>query len=146
CGNGVDRRGNETLFFAADTGRELRHWNVDDPSTTQMAFSPDGKVLAQEHFGVIRLRDAMTGKPLGPVPGVPGSVLAVRFTRDGKALTASCLGGRTGSWDPLTGAVLAPVHGPPQDFELRPRMDLDQRIPLTADGRKAALVDAKGVL
>src|SRR5262245_39879646 len=94
CGNGADRRGNETLFFAADTGRELRQWTVDEPSTTQMAFSPDGKVLAQATAGAIRLRHATTGKPLGPTPGLPGSVLAVRFSRDGKALIASCLGGR----------------------------------------------------
>src|SRR5262249_7545180 len=111
--NGVSRQGNETLFFAADTGQEIRRWSVDDRGISHMAFSPAGRVRARAGPGVIGLRDARTGKPLGPAPGLPGSVMALRFSRDGEALIASCLGGRTGSWGPLTGKLLVPVHGPP---------------------------------
>src|SRR5262249_16064015 len=113
CGNGAGRRGNETLFFAADTGRERRRWDEDDRYATHMAFSPDGKILAQTMSGVIRLRDATTGKPLATTPGLPGSVLAVRFAREGQTLIVSCLGGRTGWWDLLTGKQVAPLKGPP---------------------------------
>jgi RNA polymerase sigma factor (sigma-70 family) len=146
CGNGVGGRGSGTVFFSADTGRELRRWDDNGGHTTHMTYSPDGKVLAQAMSGVIRLRDATTGNLLGPAPEIPAGVLAVRFGRDGKALTASCLGGRTGSWDALTGEPLASVHGPPPDFDLGPRMDLFQRIAVTADGRKAALADATGAI
>jgi RNA polymerase sigma factor (sigma-70 family) len=144
CGNAGGRRQNETVFFAADTGRELRRWNDDDRGTTHMAFSPDGKVLAQATSRVLRLRDATTGKPLGPTSGLPGSVLALRFAQDGNTLIASCMGGRTGLWDPLTGKPLAPSQDPPKDFS--PCMELYPGTALTADGRKAALIDGKGVL
>jgi WD40 repeat protein len=144
CGNGVSRQGNETLFFAAETGQELRRWEVDDRSTTHLAFSPDGKVLAQVTCGFIQLRDAMTGKPLRSTPGLSGSVLALRFSREGDTLIASCLGGHTGFWGPLTGKERAPFQGPPWNFIQG--MNLYPGITLTADGCKAGLVDAGGVL
>jgi RNA polymerase sigma factor (sigma-70 family) len=143
CGNAVGRRGNQTLLFSAATGRELRRW-ADDSYTTHLAFSPDGKVLAQSAGGLIRLRDAATGKPALAVAGLRDYVLSVRFSRDGKALLASCFGGRTGSWDPLTGKPLTPGRDPPKGFGGRPDMLLGTA--LTAGGTKAALVDAEEAL
>src|SRR5262249_1646691 len=65
CSGGVAGRPRETpqtRFFAADTGRELRRWD-DDCSICHLAFSPDGKVLAQVARYRIQLRDAATGRP-----------------------------------------------------------------------------------
>src|SRR5262249_45044175 len=67
CGDGLGRRGNQTLFFAAATGRELRRRD-EAGYTSRMAFSPNGKVLAQVQDEVIRLRDATTGKPVMEMP------------------------------------------------------------------------------
>jgi WD40 repeat protein len=145
CANGIGRRGNVTIFFAADTGRELRRWDEDNGPTSRMAFSPDGKVLAQAGSDVIRLRDAVTGKSLQSAPGLPGSVMAVRFSRDGKTLIAGCRGGRTGSWDPLTGKGVAALRGPPKDFAPLPPAFYGRTV-LTTDGSKAALADAGGGL
>jgi WD40 repeat protein len=141
-GNGVGRRGNQTVFFAAATGRELRRWN-EDGYTSRLAFSPDGKVLAQASDRV-RLRDAVTEKPVGEMPGLPDRALSVTFAPDGKALTVSCWGGLTGSWDPLAGRHLGPLHAPPRTFAGRAEMLLGTA--LTAGGGKAALVDAEAVL
>jgi RNA polymerase sigma factor (sigma-70 family) len=139
-------RQNATLLFAADTGRERRHWIEEDVLTpTHLAFSPDGKILAQVREGVIRLRDTATGKLIPTTPGLPSGVTAVRFLGDGKTLQTSCLAGRTGLWDAFTGQPLAPFQDPPKDI-VHSRMDTWQRAALTADGRKTALVDADGVL
>jgi len=143
CRNAVGHPGNHTLFFAAATGRELRRWD-ENSYTTQLAYSPDGKVLAQAECGVIRLRDAATGKLALQMPTLPGYVMAVAFAPGGKRLIASCFGGDTGFWEPLTGPQLVPLQGPPKGFAGHPDMLLGTA--LTADGKKAALVDAKGVL
>lgn len=136
------RRGNQILFFAAATGRELGRWE-GDPRTSYLAFSPDGKILAQASDR-IRLWDAVTGKPVGQMPGLPDLALSVAFAPDGKALVVSCWGGLTGSWDPLTGRQLGPLQPPPKTFADRAEMLLGTA--LTADGQRAALVDAEGVL
>jgi RNA polymerase sigma factor (sigma-70 family) len=144
CSNTRRNGKDETLLFAADTGRELHRWDEDDAFSSHMAFSPDGKVLAQVRHGVIRLRDAATGKPL-PTTDLPSGVTAVTFLRDGQTLLTNFPAGRTGFWDPLTGKRLAPFQGPPKDF-VHGRGDVWRRTALTADGGKAALVDAKGIL
>lgn len=144
CGNGVGRWGNQTLFFAASTGEELRRWDEGDNWTGQLTFSPDGKIVAQILSNVIRLRDAVTGKPVVPALGLPNSCMAVRFSQDGKALIAECFGGRIGSWNPLTGESLTPLRDPPEGFGRRTQALLGTA--LTVHGGRAALVNDKGVL
>lgn len=150
CSGGAGERGNQTLFFAAATGRELRRWHDADEWAYHVAFSPDGKILAQQNLsGVIHLRDAATGQRIGPSLGLADYVLATRFAADGKTLMAHIADGRTGFWNPLTGEQRGPWQAPPKDFALpyyRLRRDRFQGIALTADGTKAAQVDAKGVL
>ncbi len=135
--------GKATRFFAAENGQELRHWD-EDRGVSWMAYSPDGKVLAQLANSIVRLRDAATGKPAPDVLVHPDYVLAVRFAPDGKTLIASCRGSHTGFWDPLTGKQRAPLQPPPEGFAGPSGMLLAPA--LTGDGKKAALVDAKGVL
>jgi WD40 repeat protein len=144
CSYSINRLENQIVFFSAATGRELRRWDEGDNHATHLAFSPDGKILAQLVLGFIRLRDVTTGKPVVQVPGLTDYVMAVRFAHDGQALIASCLGGRTGFFDPLTGKALGPIREPPEGFGGR-AAGLPQTA-LTADGTKAALVDARGVL
>jgi RNA polymerase sigma factor (sigma-70 family) len=143
CAAGTGSRGNQTVFLSAATGRELRRWN-EVRYVSRMAFSPDGKILAQAEFEVIRLRDAVTGKPLLERPGLPHYVTSVRFTPDGRTLLASCWGGQTGTWRPLTGEQRGALQGPPNGFAGRDDMLLGTA--LSTDGKRAALVDAKGVL
>ena len=142
CAAGTGRWGNQTLFFAAATGRELRSWG-DVSYTNRMAFSPDGKILAQAQRGVIRLRDAVTGKPLVRTP-LPDYVLSVRFTPDERTLLTSCWGGQTGTWQPFSGEPRSVLNGPPEGFAGRADMILGTA--LSTDGKRAALVDVRGVL
>jgi WD40 repeat protein len=144
CGNGVGRWGNQTLFFAAATGEELRRWDDGNKYTMQLAFSPDGKTVAQVLSHVIRLRDSQTGKPIVPDSNLPDYCMAVRFSRDGNELIVGCLGGRMGTWNPLTGESLRPMRDAPEGFGRRTDMLLGPA--LTPHGERAALVNAKGVL
>lgn len=134
----------QTLFFAADTGQELRRWDESDTCASQLAFSPDGKMLAQAMSGVIRLRDVKTGKPIVPVSGLPNSCLALRFSRDGQALMTGCRGGQTGTWNPLSGEPLSPLRDPPEGFGRQAAAPIGTA--LSAGGESAALVNADGVL
>ena len=82
----------------------------------QVAFSPDGKLLAvavdpngvdgyygQQRQGEVRLRDVGSGRRVGRSisPG-GGSVLAVAFDRDGTLLATGSYGGRLDLWDVKT--------------------------------------------
>jgi RNA polymerase sigma factor (sigma-70 family) len=140
---GSGRQRSATLFLAADTGKQLRRWEKDI-AVHGMAFSPDGKTLAQVAAHVIRLRDATTGKAALEVPHLPDYVMSVEFDQDGKTLVASCRNGHTSRWDPFSGKQLAPFQAPPQAFAGPAEMLLGAA--LTRGGKKAALVDAKGVL
>jgi WD40 repeat protein len=142
CSHGSGRRGSHTRFLAAATGRELRRW--EDGGASQLAISPDGKTLAQVTSGRIRLRDAVTGELVGTAPGLPEHVTSVRFAPDGRSLLTSCQGGQSAFWDSLTGRPLAAFRPPPEGFAGPADMLLGAA--LSADGRKAALVDARGVL
>jgi WD40 repeat protein len=141
CSYGVSGRRNQTLFLAAATGQELRRWDDGDSCTNALGYSPDSKVLAQAMPHVIRLREVATGKSVVQIQGLPDQVMAVAFDRAGNRLIASCSGGRTGFADPLTGNQVAALQSPPQSFD-----HWGDTLTLTADGTKAALIDAKGIL
>ncbi len=143
CESAGHRDKRATLFFDAETGRELRRWD-EEGWTHALAFSPDGKTLACLKDHRIQIRDAATGQPALPTIGLPDYAMSVKFTPDGKALLAGCQNGQIGYWDPLSGKELKPLLGPPDDFAGRPRMLLGAA--LTADCSKAALVDIKDVL
>lgn len=66
------------------------------------------------------------------------------FTPDERTLLASCWGGQTGAWQPFSGELRRALNGPPEGFAGRADMLLGTA--LSADGKKAALVDARGVL
>ena len=139
CGHSGDR----ILFYSAATGREQYRWDQEG-YPAHMAFSPNGKVLALSDRQIIRFRDSRTGQRVGPELGLPDYVMLVRFAQDGQTLLAGCWGGKIGFWDPLTGKSQAPFRDPPKGFARRARMLLGTA--LSADGRKAALVDAEGTL
>src|SRR5262249_60243486 len=130
-----------TRFFAADTGRALRRWD-QERGVGDMAFSPDGKTLAQVISGRIHFRDVATGKAVPPVQALPAYVMTVGFAADGWTRFTSCADGRTAWWDPLSGKQQTPLQAPPAEFAGRSRMLLGAAF--TAAAKKAALVDATG--
>jgi WD40 repeat protein len=89
---------------------------VGGPSTSAVAFSPDGKTLAASTFdGRVRLWDPRTGAARGPAwPAERGGVESMSFNLDGSMLATSGSGGTTTLWDSGSAKQIGvPLNGPP---------------------------------
>ncbi|MGE3820515.1 MAG: protein kinase, partial [Isosphaeraceae bacterium] len=77
-------------FWNAASGVSLAEWGRDGGDVVDLAFSPDGQSLATGGVdGVVRLRDASSGKTRHVMSGHRGAVLGVAYSPDG-TLLASC--------------------------------------------------------
>ena len=98
-------RDGSAFVFDLSTGRPLLRLNTrPQVHTKAVQFSPDGqRILTTNSDGEARLWNATTGKPIGPVVRMPGSLRSPVFSRDGRwaaidnAATAAILDGLTGN-------------------------------------------------
>ena len=75
------------LRWAADTGRALGEpWS--GPRVGSIALSPDGSRLVVGEFGILRVRDAITGRARTQMKGHSGSVAAVVLNQDGTRIVS----------------------------------------------------------
>ena len=92
-------------------GEPLRH---DGLAVVSVVFSPDGSTLATasgnavEHKGVVRLWDAVTGKPRCTALQHYEWVTAVSFSPDGSTLATACWDKTVRLWDVSPPAADAP--------------------------------------
>ena len=99
------------------TGRELA--TLRHGSTTKLAFSPDGKMVALSGLGEIRLWNTETGDehviPLADlragIHNIP-KVLALAFSSDGRWLVSGTRDGEIQMWDVATGEALVAFAEP----------------------------------
>ena len=105
----------------------------------QVAFSPDGKLLAAGYGdGYVRLWNPVTGQPVGaPLPvdtGSGGSVFVVAFSPDGKLLATGDADGTVRLWNPATQqAVGAPLRADPGGDVIGMAFSPDGKLLATAD-------------
>jgi len=85
------------------------------PQIFDLAYSPDGHVLALAGYQEVRLVDPATKQELAKLKGHAGTVRAIAFSRDGKLLAAAGgLPARSGEvliWDVEQRKLLHTIHG-----------------------------------
>jgi WD40 repeat protein len=95
-----------TRLLDLATGKELRTLGGPGSRTTDLAFSPDGKLLVSSGEKALHLWDVSTGREKGRLPGT-GTHL--RFTPDGRRMVAA--GSIIRVWDVVNGKELHPPEG-----------------------------------
>ncbi len=104
--------GSRVVFLDVATGKEQRgiewkHDGLPDRGVDQIAFSPDGKILASASpDNIVRLWDVATGKQLPSLGGHEKAVWFVVFSKDGKILATAGDSGAIRLWDVATGKLL----------------------------------------
>jgi len=85
------------------------------PQIFDLAYSPDGKLLALAGYREVRLIDAATKQPLATLTGHAGTVRSLAFSRDGRMLAAAGgLPARSGEvkiWDVEQRKLLHTIQG-----------------------------------
>jgi uncharacterized protein with WD repeat len=85
------------------------------PQIFDLAYSPDGKLLALAGYQEVRLVDPATKQELAALKGHAGTVRSIAFSRDGKLLAAAGgLPARSGEvliWDVEQRKLLHTIHG-----------------------------------
>lgn len=79
----------DIVLWETTTGQERLHIAVKDEPVRQMAFSPDGRLLASAGWAeTIHLWDSWTGKEVGRFTGHRGAIRSLSFAPDGKTLAS----------------------------------------------------------
>ena len=81
--------GGEVRAKAASTLPTIKPRSPVRPQIFDLAYSPDGAVIAVAGFRDVRLLDPVTKQMLADLTGPPDTVRAIAFSRDGKLLAAA---------------------------------------------------------
>jgi WD40 repeat protein len=110
------------------TGRRLLDWPLPEMGAFEVAYTPEGRLLAWNKDGVsLRVHRPPDGRP-ERTPGHTTDLNDLRFTADGRTLESLDVHGRILRWDTTTGQIvgeeLLPIRREipgvyPDDIELR---------------------------
>jgi WD40 repeat protein/DNA-binding SARP family transcriptional activator len=105
----------QVLVWEAPTGRLISTLGSskpnDDHAFVDLAFSPDGRLLAAANFdGTARVWDLASGKQRLTLP-IGGLVVAVAFSPDGRLLATAGSDGTVRVWDVSTGEETQSFEG-----------------------------------
>jgi WD40 repeat protein len=97
--------------WEAETGSKLFIVDGETYSAEEVAFSPDGKLLATANGSSAIIWDAMTGEKLLTLTDANRDsyeVAGVTFSADGRRLATA--GGTANVWDAASGKLLLTLH------------------------------------
>jgi len=98
----VGTSGSSLFLFEATTGKEVFAQRGDTTATIDLAFSPDGRLLAEvSQGGLVRVRDAQTGRILQSLQAhfFANTTSRVVFSPDGSRLASGAMGPSVKIWD-----------------------------------------------
>jgi WD40 repeat protein len=100
--------GESIRLWDVGSGKELRTLGLTDTSPRNLAFSPDGGLLALASQHGLRLWEVRTGKERWHIPVHGNQVFGVSFSPDGRMLAAGQVF-KVGLWDTAEGRERCPV-------------------------------------
>src|SRR5262249_24921006 len=83
----------------------------DDERGPQVAWSPDGKILATIRDDAVHLWDPATGKEIFPSRGHTAGIFAACWSPDGQRLVSGGHDGTIRLWDPATAQEMLVLNG-----------------------------------
>jgi WD40 repeat protein len=113
-GQGVDGRiavQPDVVLWETATGKERLHIAMNEGQLSQVAFSPDGRLLAAAgRAETMHLWDAWTGQEVGRFTGHRGWMSSLSFAPDGKTLASGGADSTVLIWD--VAGLSPPTKGP----------------------------------
>jgi WD40 repeat protein len=97
-------------LWDAATGRKMRQLPGKGFEVRSLAFSPDGRTLANRDEGALRFWDVATGKEIRRIEGTNAHAAYMAFSPNGKTL-ATVARQTIHLWDVATGKELSKRHG-----------------------------------
>jgi hypothetical protein len=140
--NEVER---DIKLWDAATGRELRRFDFQDPSSTAVAFSADDRVLFVGDYPATRAWDTETGKEIPSVARLFRGIRLLALFPDGKSMIAS---DQNGSGTPPFAVYEVNTGKERVRFDDLPVKDMNSHVncfALSPDGRLLAAAGGGGV-
>lgn len=92
--------GRQIFLYDLVSGQQLP--SLEKEQTSDMAFSPDGDLLASSTEALIHLWDWRKGEIKQTLQGAKGKLVRIAFSRSGKFVIGATLSGTVEVWDALT--------------------------------------------